>query len=413
MQDRQLYEQILGIARPWSVERVELRLEAGEVHVHLRHAEEAKWPCPECGRACPLHDHEPERTWRHLDTCQYQTLVHAAVPRAACPEHGVKTVRVPWAEPHSRFTLLLERLAIEWMQEAGRAAVARRLDLSWAQADRIMQRAVERGLARRAGQVSRRIGVDEKSFQKGHEYVTVLCDLDEGHVLHVADDRRKESLEAFYRGLSAEQRAGIEAVAMDMWEPYVQATAEHVPGGAEKIVFDRFHIAKNLSDAVDRIRRREHRQLMREGNAVLKGTRYRWLRNSDRFSEQAWRDFRPLRHSRLRTARGWALKETLAVFWEYRYAGAARNFFHRWYAWAIRSRLEPIKRVARTLKARLPNLLSYFRHRITNAATESLNAKIQWIKYTSRGFRSRDGFRRAIYFHCGGLDLHPRPLPTK
>ena len=113
MQDRQLYEQILGIRSPWSVEHVELKLEDGEVHVHLAHREDTAWSCPKCGRECPLHDHTPGRIWRHLDTCQYQTLPHAATPRTDCPEHGVHAVRLPWAEPHSRFTLLFERLTID------------------------------------------------------------------------------------------------------------------------------------------------------------------------------------------------------------------------------------------------------------------------------------------------------------
>ena|SRR5437899_156870 len=130
MQDHQLYEQILGIQSPWSVERVELKLEDGEVHVHLTHRENATWSCPECGRECPLHDHTPERIWRHLDTCQYQTLLHAATPRTDCPEHGVRAVRLPWAEPHSRFTLLFERLAIDWLLAASQQAVAERLGLS-------------------------------------------------------------------------------------------------------------------------------------------------------------------------------------------------------------------------------------------------------------------------------------------
>ena len=118
MQDSRLSEQILGIESPWSVERVELELEAGEVHVHLQHPKNATWPCPECGTVCPLHDHEPTKTWRHLDTCQYRTLLHASLPRTKCCEHGVKVVKVFWAEPHSRFTMLFERLAIAWMQEA-------------------------------------------------------------------------------------------------------------------------------------------------------------------------------------------------------------------------------------------------------------------------------------------------------
>ena len=102
MQDRQLYEQILGIESPWSVERVALKLEEGEVHVYLGHTASTTWPCPECRRACSLYDHQPERSWRRLDACQYRTILHAEVPRTNCPEHGVRVAAVCWAEPHSR-----------------------------------------------------------------------------------------------------------------------------------------------------------------------------------------------------------------------------------------------------------------------------------------------------------------------
>ena len=127
MQDRQLYQQILGIASPWFVDDVELRVEAEEVQVHLKHHQDAAWHCPECGRACPIHDHQGPRTWRHLDTCQYRTVLSAEVPRTNCPEHGVRLVRLPWAEPHGRFTALFERLVIDWLQ----AAVRRRWPSGW------------------------------------------------------------------------------------------------------------------------------------------------------------------------------------------------------------------------------------------------------------------------------------------
>src|SRR5436305_886460 len=127
MQDHQLYQQILGLAAPWQVAQVELKLAAGEVHVFLNHPVHATWECPECGGHCPLHDHAPERVWRHLDTCQYQTLVHAELPRTNCPEHGVRVVRVSWAEPHGRFTALFERLVIDWLQAASQSAVAARM----------------------------------------------------------------------------------------------------------------------------------------------------------------------------------------------------------------------------------------------------------------------------------------------
>lgn len=390
------------------MERVELQLKDGEVHVYLTGDGLADWYCPECGNSCPLYDHEPSRAWRHLDTCQYRTLVHAAVPRTNCREHGVRTVRVPWAEPTSRFTMLFECLAISWIQQAGRSAVARQMGISWDQADGIMRRAVQRGLERRKAKIVPYMGVDEKSFQRHHEYVTTVCDLQEGVVLYVGDHRRQETLEGFYKQLTPEQLEGIEAIGMDMCDPYVAATQEYVPGADEKIVFDKFHISKNLNEAVDKVRRREHKELKSAGDERLTGSKYSWLKNPANFSHKSWRDFGSLRDSNLRTARGWAIKETFRQFWEYTYPKAAENFFNRWYSWAIRSRLPPIKNVARTLKRRFGNIITYFKHPITNAMSESLNAKIQWIKYTAHGFRSREGFRTAIYFHCGGLDLYPR-----
>jgi len=412
MQDRQLYEQILGITSPWFVERVELELEnveEGEVRVQLAHHEGTLWPCAECGRECPLHDHLPERTWRHLDTCQYRTLLTAATPRTDCPEHGVRAVRLPWAEPHSRFTLLFERLAIDWLQSASQSAVAKRLGLSWDEVHGIMQRAVKRGLARRAAEPVRHLGVDEKSFRRGHRYVTIVTDLDRNRVLYVAAERKQSSLDGFWGTLSEEQLAAIEGVAIDMWEPYENSIREHLPEAECKIVFDKFHVAKNLGEAVDRVRRQENKALRAAGDDRLVGTKYDWLRNPDNFRDAQWREFRELRTSKLKTARAWALKEQAMVLWDFRYEGPARKHFAWWYRWATHSRLKPMIDKARMLKSRLANILTYLKKPITNAMSESLNSKIQWIKYTARGYRNFENFLTAIYFHCGGLQLNPSP----
>jgi transposase len=406
--DRELYRRILGIESPWYVESVDARLEVGEIHVFLAHQDEADWPCPECGAPSKLYDHQRERQWRHLDTCQYQTILHAEPPRSECRQHGVRVVKLPWAEPSSRFTALFEAVAIAWLKAASQKAVAAQLGLSWDEMHGIQDRAVKRGLARRAQEPIPMLGVDEKAFAKGHKYFTLVNDLARNRVLYVAEDRKESSLDGFWDTLSDEQRSGIRAVAMDMWDPYVNSVRVHVEHADQKIVFDKFHIAKHLGEAVDQVRRNENRQLRASGDDRLKGTRYDWLRNPAEMDAKDRRSFRQLRNSDLKTARAWALKEVAMALFHYRYERPARKHFQLWYSWAIRSRLEPMKAVARMLKRRFGNIVTYLKHRITNAASESINAKIQWVKYTARGFRNKHNFVNAILFHCGGLDLAPR-----
>lgn len=213
MQDRGLYERILGLPEPWHVIDVELRDEAREVVVQVAQRDSAVLVCPECRASMTAYDHRPRR-WRHLDTGQYKTIIEARVPRGRCPSHGVRQIEVPWAEMHSRFTALFEALVIDWLRETSQRAVARRIGLTWAEVHGIMERAVRRGLARRGEEMIEYLGVDEKSFQKEHEYVTVVCDLDKPpRVLAVGDGQGRASLDEFYKGMSEEQRSGIQGSA--------------------------------------------------------------------------------------------------------------------------------------------------------------------------------------------------------
>ncbi|MGE3173834.1 MAG: ISL3 family transposase [Planctomycetota bacterium] len=266
---------------PGKFRDVKLDVAGGEVRVTVAAKSGARLTCPECGEACPRHDAR-ERSWRHLDTCQFKTILVADVARVNRAEHGVKQVRVPWAEPGSGFTALMEAVVIDWLRSlASIKAVAEQLRLSWDQVDGIMARAVTRGLLRRKNVCVRSLGVDETSFQRRHEYVTIVTDLDGGVVLHVADDRKRESLDAFFCSLTEEQLAAIESIAMDMWSPFISSASEHVPDADRKIAFDKFHVAGHLGEAVDRVRRHEHKALLALGDDSLKGSRYLWLTNPD------------------------------------------------------------------------------------------------------------------------------------
>jgi transposase len=408
MRDRELYARLLGIAAPWHVQEVELRLEEGEVLVRLA-LEAAALQCPHCGAAAPGYDAR-ERRWRHLDTCQYRTIVIADVPRVRCATHGVLQIAVPWAEAGARFTALFEALVIDWLHEASLAAVARRLHLSWDEVDGIQRRAVARGLARRPALHPERIGVDETAFQNRHEYVTVVCDLDRNAVLHVADDRQEGSLGAFYERLGPAGCAALRVIAMDMWRPYIAATRTSVPDADRRIVFDKFHVARLLSIALDHVRATEHRALRAHGGSPLAGTKYWWLANAERMDAARWRQFAALRTSTLKTARAWAIKEVAMQCWHYVRRAWAMKAWTAWFAWAARCRLPPMQAVAQTLRKYLWGILNAIVSGTTNARAEGLNSRIQAIKRRACGYRNRERFRHAIYFHLGGLDMYPEQM---
>lgn len=407
MRDTDLYRHLLGLETPWTVTDVKLAIAEQRVDVWAGHAEGWRWPCPECGKDLTLYDHSEERAWRHLDSCQFATYLHARPPRVECPEHGVRQVKLPWAEERARFTALFERFAIDVMRETDVTGATRILRISWDEAWHLMERAVERGKRAKRPRVVAHIGVDEKAVAKGQSYVTLVCDIDRGTVEYVADDRKQESLDGYFASLTEKQRRGIEAVAMDMWDPYVRSVRAHVPDADGKIVFDKFHIVQHMTDAVNTVRKREHRGLLAVGDETLKGSRQMWLYGFENLPDKHREHFEALKDSTLKTARAWALKEHLRLLWTYSSRGWGERCWNSWYSWASRSRLKPVIETAAMIKRHLPNVLTYFAHRISNAVAEGLNSKIQTIKQMACGFRNRNNFKTAIYFHCGGLQLYP------
>jgi transposase len=400
------YALLLGIGSPWEVRTVELKLAEKKVEIELGWQWGAAAKCPECGRECSIHDCASERTWRHLDTMQFTTLIRARTPRSDCPEHGVKTMSVPWAASQGRFTLLFERFAVEvLLASASVSQACELLGLGWDTAQEIMRRAVERGLERRQLEDLKHLGMDEKSFKRGQSYITLLTDLDESRVLDVVEERTAEAADQLWETLSPEQKQAVEAVAVDMWEPFIQTIRKQVPDA--DIVHDKFHVSKYLGEAVDKVRRQEHKELMAQGDETLKGTRQLWLYNPQNFSPDQAEEFSALKDLQLKVARAWAAKELFSKFWEYQEEGWARRFFKDWFGWVSRSRLKPVVEVAQMLKRHLNNLLTYLKHHITNAVTEGLNSKIQSLKAAARGFRNFRNYRIRILFFCGKLNLYP------
>lgn len=337
---------------------------------------------------------------------QFETVLSARAPRTDCPLCGVRTVAVPWAEPHGRFTVMFEAFALRVLQAASSVEKARKLlRLSWGSVQAIMERAVERGLKRRELDEVRHLGIDEKSFGKGHDYVSVMTDIDGRRVLEVTEGRDEKAAGELWKTLSEEQKQNVEAVAIDMWKAFENSVSEHARQA--EVVHDRFHVSKHLNEAVDQVRRQEHKALRKDGDETLKGTKQLWLFNPENLSEEKWLEFEPLKNAELKTARAWAIREQFRWFWEYTYAANAKKFFAKWYQWASRCQLPPIRKAARMIHTHLPNILSWFRHRISNGPAEGFNSMIQFLKSAARGFRNFNNYRTRILFFCGKLNLMP------
>jgi transposase len=407
MESVELYRHLLGLTAPWTVERVDLDMARQHVEVHVGHAAGQRFACPDCGREMAVYDHLAERAWRHLDSCQFLTYLHARPPRVSCPEHGVHQVTLPWAQAGSRFTNLFEALAVDILLAANVKKAAEILRITWDEAWHLMERAVYRGRAAKGNELPSQIGIDEKAIAKGHRYMTLVCDLQESTVEYIGEDRKEGSLAAYFDAFASEQREQIEAISLDMWPAYINACRDKVPGADDKMVFDRFHIMRHVVDAVDKVRKQEHKRLMQAGDTILAKSKYLWLTNPANMTDQAKERFAQLKTIELQTGRAWAIKESLRDLWSYTSTTWATKFWKRWYFWATHSRLMPMIAAAKLIARHLPNVLTYFTHRITNAVAEGLNSKIATVQKRACGYRNPDNFKIAVYFHCGGLGLYP------
>ena len=404
----EFYTNLLGISGPWEVASIQRDSRSKEVTVIVEYTEKEPYLCPECGRTAKLHDHR-KRRWRHLDSCNHKTLIEAEVPRVVCEEHGVKQVPVNWAEKHSRFTHEFERAVLLWLKEDSISTVAENFSLSWDQVDRIMNRAVQRGLKRRKKSSPKHIGIDETAFQKRHEYVTVILDKDTDTVIDILDDRKAKTLNKWFTEQEKSDFSRLESITMDMWDPFINAVKANFENAEKLIAFDRFHVAGHFSKAVNKVRGTEHRELA--GASPLARSKYQWLKNSQNIDNRSKRrkEFMNLTRLNLKTARAWRIKEAAAMLWNFKYMAVAEKHWKGLLGWISRCRLKPMIAVGKMIRRFLWGILNAIRNKVNNSMLEAKNGRIQRIKKIACGFRNRKRFKTAILFHLGGLDLMPSP----
>lgn len=402
MFSEQFFDLLLDFGDDWQVERVYVNTVTEEVDVFVdylgKYAED-----PESLSQYLIYDHAPLRRWRHLDTMQFKTYINSSVPRVKDESGKVKTIKTPWADNYERHTHLFERLAIDILKATkNQTKTAELLRVSFNVVNRIIHNAVKRGLQNRpADFYFEHLSLDEKSFKKGHKYVSVLSDPISGVVIEVSEDRDyKSSKTLLESAIKQEHRDKVKTISMDMWKPFMNAAKNKLP--AAEIIHDRFHLVKYLNDAVDKVRRREVKK-----NEELKHTKYIFLKNPENQTEKQRIKFEAISESNYEVSRAWRVKENFRDIFGCPSLSEASSLIFQWVNHAIQTNIKEIADVVETFKNHMRGIVNAMVNTFTNAMAERLNGKIQEVKACARGYRRFENFRSAILFFHGGLNLYP------
>jgi transposase len=371
--------------------------------------------CSKCHQPAPGYDQLPPRRWLHVPLWNIVTCFLYAPRRVECPTHGVIVEAIPWSNGKRPFTTAMMGFLAGWARHLSWRQTARSFQTSWEAVYRSVEWFVQWGLAHRQLAGVQSLGVDEIHWgqgKKADQFLTVIYQIDEGcrRLLWVGRRRTQATLRRGFETLGSAVLGGVRFVCSDMWRPYLNVIAAKIPHALH--VLDRFHITMHLNQAVDEVRRAETSRLRGRPLAKkLKHLRWKLLRRGSRVRGRAKQKLRGLLHSKLATGRAWMLKETFDHFWRYRSVTWAGYFLDVWTERALRSRLEPIAKVARMLRRHQPLLLNWFRAKgeVSSGAVEGLNNKIRVVTRRSYGFRTYDAMEIALYHTLGKL---PEPETT-
>lgn len=365
--------------------------------------------CGECGFKAPGYDRAPARRWRHLGIGRQRIWLEYAPRRVACARCGVKTERVPWAEHRSRFTREFEEIVAYLAQVTDQTKVTEQLGISWEAVGDIVRRVVARRLDPTRLDGLRRIGIDEFGYRRRHHYITTVVDHDRRRVVWAAPGRSAETLARFFAELGFERARSIETATIDMAGGYMKAIQELAPEA--RVVFDRFHVQRLASDALDEVRRAEVWEAGAAEGKAIKHSRFALLKRPWNLERKEKEKLADLQRTNARLYRAYLLKETLAEALDYRRPGQAARAVGDWIAWAVRSKLKPFVKAARTIRKHFDGVVAYFEERLTNGIVEGFNSKLRMIARRAFGFHSPESLIAMLHLCCSGIRLDP-PLPS-
>ncbi len=403
MEQAKLFAAALGLTAPWSV--TEIRFSAAEKRLDLvlDFPRGSRFACPGCGTPSTAYDTKPER-WRHLDFFQHAAYLTARVPRVECRQCGVTKISVPWARAESGFTLLFEALLMQLLGEMPVLAVARLVGEQDTRLWRVLHHYVETARAEADYAEVERVGVDETAARRGHAYISLFVDLDEARLLFATPGKESATVAAFTADLAAPggDARQVKEVACDMSPAFTKGVRESLPEAA--ITYDRFHVMQLMGAAVDAVRREEART-----QQSLKGTRYLWLSNAEKLRPRQQEQLSGLRRRQLQTGRAYALRLGRQGLYAQADRAGGAEYLKRWYFWATHARLEPVKKVARTIKGHWEGILNWFASQATTGLLEGINSVVQAAKARARGYRRTRNMIAMAYLLAGKLHFE---LPT-
>lgn len=363
--------------------------------------------CGNCGRkSVARHGRKGKtRKWRHLGVWGTPVWLVGRVCRVVCSRCGVRTMAVPWARVGSPFTRAFEDEVAWFMQKTNQTATAQYFGISWPTAGKIARRVVSEKIDKERLENLRLLGIDEISYGRPRKFLTVVVDHQQHRVIWAAEGQSAKTLTEFFQLLGPEKCSAIEAVSIDMDPAFEKAIRENLPNA--QIVYDRFHIVQLLSRAVDQIRRDQVRNAPPDEKVDLKGARYPLLKNPWNLKPAEERKLATVQKTNQPLYRGYLLKETFQTLYDASTPEQADTIFNNWFAWARRSKLEPFKKLALTLKEHYNGIRLFIEKKLTNAPVEGFNSKIRMISHRAFGFHSAQALIAMILLNCSGIKLEP------
>ena len=399
--------------KPFVVDQVELTeddLSQPTLEITMRARENGLPTCSGCGMRCSGYDTQPTaRRFEFVPLWQIQVVLIYRMRRVNCPRCGVKVERVPWAEGKSRLTTEYKWFLASWAKRMSWKEVSECFRVSWDHVYNSVKYAVSWGFTHRDLTGIESIGIDEVQWKRGHKYQTLVYQIDEGckRLLWIGPDRTAKTLLRFFRFLGKDRTEKLKFVCSDMWQAYLKVIAKKAPKAIH--VLDRFHVMQKMSKAIDKVRAAEVKQLKADGYEPIL-TRSRWvlLKRPENLTDEQAVKLSELLECNLKSIRSYLMKEDFQQFWDYTYAAWAGRFLDAWCTRAMRSKIQPMKDFAKTLRSKRELLLNWFRAEgsLSSGVVEGFNNKLKLITRKSYGFRTQEAYETALYHNLGAL---PQP----